>query len=80
MTTKATKTEIVVDDCIVGSWAKKQGREVHFTPRFVVRPRGRAWEVLELGKLVCVTVYRRGAMTVAYRMAQYHYGQHLWSM
>ena len=47
-----------------------RSREDHrFTP-FVIRPRNRFWELSdELGNLICLTVYKRGAVEVARRLS-----------
>jgi len=43
--------------------------DVEYAP-FVIRRRNRFWEVRdELGNLICVTVYKRGAREVARRLS-----------
>ena len=44
-------------------------REDHRFAPFVIRPRNRFWELTDgLGNLVCLTVYKRGAVEVARRL------------
>lgn len=46
-----------------------RSREDHSFPPFVIRPRNRFWELSdELGSLICLTVYKRGAVEVARRL------------
>ena len=46
-----------------------RSREDHRFAPFVIRPRNRFWELSdELGNLICLTVYKRGAVEVAQRL------------
>lgn len=48
-----------------------QSREDRRFAPFVIRPRNRFWELSdELGNLICLTVYKRGAVEVAQRLSQ----------
>ena len=39
-------------------------------PAYTIKPRNRYWEVRDaLGQLVCLTVYKRGAVEVVRRLA-----------
>lgn len=48
-----------------------RSREDHsFTP-LIIRPRNRFWELSdESGELICLTVYKRGAVEVARRLSR----------
>lgn len=47
-----------------------RSREDHRFAPFVIRPRNRFWEVSdEFGHLICLTVYKRGAVEVAQRLS-----------
>jgi hypothetical protein len=48
-----------------------RSREDHRFAPFVIRPRNRFWELSDdLGNLICLTVYKRGAVEVAQRLSR----------